>query len=150
VVPPLRVLVGVDFSPESQAAVRTARDLVKRTNGELTLAHVRPFSDVRAAVAEERGDLLRRPSGGLARDMAEHYEKRFERTVRRGTRESIRLLRGEPARELCREAGRGYDLLVMGTHGRGRTAAFLLGSTVQELLARSPIPILVVRRRRAP
>ena len=147
---PLRVLVGVDFSPESNAAVRAARDLVKRTNGELTLAHVRPYSDVRAAVAEERGDLLRRPSGGIARAMAEHYEKRLAKTLRPGTRESIRLLRGDPARELCREAARGYDLLVTGTHGRGRTAAFLLGSTVQELLLRTPIPIVVVRPRRSP
>jgi nucleotide-binding universal stress UspA family protein len=32
----------------------------------------------------------------------------------------------------------------MGTGGRGRTASFLLGSTVQELLVRSPIPLLVV------
>lgn len=148
-VSPLRVLVGVDFSLESLAAVRAARDLAKRTNGELTLAHVRPFSDVRAAVAEERGDLLRRPAGGLARAMAEHYEKRFAKMARRGARESTRLLRGEPARELSREARRGYDLLVTGTHGRGRAAAFLLGSTVQELLACSPIPIVVVRPRRA-
>ena len=147
---PLRVLVGVDFSPESQAAVRAARDLVKRTNGELTLAHVRPSSDVRAAVAEDRGDLLRGSSAGIASAMAEHYKKRLEKTWRPGAGESIRLLRGDPARELCREAARGYDLLVTGTHGRGGAAAFLLGSTVQELLVRSPIPIVVVRRRRGP
>jgi len=67
---PLRVLVGVDFSPESRAAVRAARNLVKRTGGVLTIAHVRPVSDIRAAVVEERGDLLRRPAGQLARDVA--------------------------------------------------------------------------------
>jgi len=105
---------------------------------------------MRAAVAEERGDLLRGPSGGIARAMTEHYEKRLGKMLRPGTRESARLLRGDPARELCREAARGYDLLVTGTHGRGRTAAFLLGSTVQELLLRTPIPIVVVRPRRAP
>lgn len=148
-VSPLRVLVGVDFSPESRAVVRAARDLVKRTGGELTLAHVRPVSDIRAAVVEERGDLLRLPPGGLARALKAHYEKRFGK-ARRGTRESIRLPRGEPARELRREAGRGYDVLVLGTHGRGRAAAFLLGSTVQEMLGCSPIPILVVRSRRGP
>jgi nucleotide-binding universal stress UspA family protein len=147
-VPPLRILVGVDFSPESQSAVRAARDLVKRTNGELTLVHVRPSSDVRAAVAEDRGDLLGAPPGGIARAMADHYEKLLAKTARPGTPQSVRLLRGDPARALCREAARGYDLLVTGTHGRGRAATFLLGSTVQELLLRSPIPIVVVRRRR--
>ena len=123
---------------------------MKRTNGELTLAHVRPASDIRAAVAEGRGDLLRGPFGSVARAMADHYEKRLAKAVRPGIRESIRLLRGDPAGALCRESARGYDLLVTGTHGRGRAAAFLLGSTVQELLLSSPIPIVVVRRRRAP
>lgn len=147
-VSPLRVLVGLDFSPESLAALRGARRLVERTGGEVTLAHVRPLSDVGAAVAEERGDLLRLPPGGVARAMAAHYEKRLGKVARRATRESVRLLRGAAARELCREAGRRYDLLVMGTRGRGRGTAFLLGSTVQEVLHRSPIPIVVVPARR--
>jgi nucleotide-binding universal stress UspA family protein len=145
---PLRVLVGVDFSPESRAAVRAARDLVQRTGGELTLAHVRPVTDIRAAVVEERGDLLRLPSGGLARAIAAHYRKRLGKMMHRSENESDRLLRGDPAPALCREATRGYDLLVMGTRGRGLGTAFLLGSTVQEVLHRSPIPIVVVPARR--
>jgi nucleotide-binding universal stress UspA family protein len=149
VVSPLRVLVAVDFSAQSLAAVRVARSLVQRTAGILTFVHVRPSSDVRAAVTEERGALLRDDEGGLARAMALHYEQRFEKTLRRRKDEAVRLLRGEPARELCREARRGYDLLIMGTHGRGRTAAFLLGSTVQEVLVRSPIPLVIVPQKRA-
>jgi nucleotide-binding universal stress UspA family protein len=145
---PLRVLVGVDFSRESRAAVRAARDLVRRTDGELTLAHVRPDSDVRAAVTEQRGDLLRLPSGGLARRIAEHYAEHLGKMARRGKSDSPRLLRGDPAAALCREAAKGYDLLVMGTRGRGRATAFLLGSTVQEVLYRSPIPVVVVPSRR--
>lgn len=147
-VSPLRILVGVDFSPQSRAAVRAARALVKRTSGVLTLTHVRPVSDIRAAVVEERGDLLRRPPGGLARAIAAHYRERLGKMARRGKNESYRLLRGDPAPGLCREAARGYDLLVMGTRGRGRGTAFLLGSTVQQVLHRSPIPIVVVPARR--
>jgi nucleotide-binding universal stress UspA family protein len=148
VVSPLRVLVGVDFSPESRAAVRAARDLVKRTSGDLTLAHVRPVSDIRAAVVEERGDLLHLPSGSLARTIAAHYAERLGKMARRRKNESYRLLRGDPAPGLCREAARGFDLLFLGTRGRGRATAFLLGSTVQEVVHRSPIPIVVVPARR--
>ena len=93
---------------------------------------------------EERGDLLRRPSGGLEASIAEHYEQRLARLSRPGER--TLLLRGVPGPALCREARRGYDLLVLGNRGRGRVAAALLGSTVQLALHRSPIPILVVRR----
>jgi len=139
---PLRVLVAVDFSPESLAALRAATRLAKRVGGEITIAHVRPLSDVRAVVLEERGDLLHLGTGELAKAIAEHYEKRLGRLARGDA--AIRLLRGDAARELGREARRGHDMLVMGTRGHGRTASFLLGSTVQELLVRSPIPLLVV------
>jgi nucleotide-binding universal stress UspA family protein len=140
---PVRFLVAIDFSPQSLAALRAARSLAKRTGGTVTLVHVRPLSDVKAAVSEERGDLLRLPPGGLAKAVTSHYEKRLGRVMGR-SREEYVLRRGAAAVELRREAARGYDVLVMGTHGRGRTTAFLLGSTVQEVLVRSSIPLLVI------
>lgn len=141
---PLRILVAVDFSRESLAALKTIRALLRRVPGKLTIAHVRPPNDVRAAVLEERGDLLRLPPGSLARGIAAHYQERLGKIARPG--EGVKLLRGEPARELCREA-RGYDLLAMGTRGRGGAAVFLLGSTVQEALSRAAVPLIVVPSR---
>jgi nucleotide-binding universal stress UspA family protein len=138
----LRLLVAIDFSRESRAALRAARDLVKRAGGNVTIAHVRPLSDVRAAVREERGDLLTAGPPNLSRGIADHFRTLLGKTV--GPNEHSRLLRGDPARELRREATRGYDYLVMGTHGRGRGGTFLLGSTVQKVLVRTPIPIIVV------
>lgn len=144
---PLRLLVAIDFSPESLAALKAARNLARRAGGEITVVHVRPLSDVRAAVLEERGDLLRLGAGGLGRAITEHYQSRLAKVVGRGRVASIRLLRGDAARELMRESRRGYDLLVMGNRGRGRVAAILPGSTVQEMLVFSPIPMLVVPAR---
>lgn len=140
---PVRFLVAVDFSAESRLALRAARELVRRAEGELTIAHVRATSDVRAAVIEERGDLIRLPPGGVARGIATYYDSVLAKLLKKSEGETARLLRGEPARELCREAARGYDVLVMGSRGRGAAARFLLGSTVQEVLTRSPIPVLV-------
>ena len=114
----------------------------------MTIAHVRPVSDIRAAVVEERGDLLRRPSRELSRAVAEHFRERFEKFAGQRENESFRLIRGDPAPGLGREADRGYDLLVMGTRGRGFATEFLLGSTVQEVVHRSPIPVVVVPARR--
>ena len=139
----MRILVAIDFSRESRAALKIARNLVERAGGDLTIAHVRPLSDVRAAVVEERGDLLISSAADRRKGMNDHYEKLLERTTR-GSNETARLLRGDPAQELRREAARGYDLLVMGTHGRGRTGTFLVGSTVQKVLVLSKVPIVVV------
>jgi len=66
----LRQLVAVDFSTESLRALRAARGLAARAGGSLTLVHVRPSSDVRAAVLEERGDLLKQPEGTLKQTMS--------------------------------------------------------------------------------
>jgi nucleotide-binding universal stress UspA family protein len=61
--------------------------------------------------------------------------------------EETRLRRGSPAIELAREAARGHDLLVLGSRGRGAVAATLLGSTVQEMLQSSPVPVMVTPSR---
>jgi nucleotide-binding universal stress UspA family protein len=139
----IRILVGVDFSPESLGALRAARALAAKVGGRVTVTHVRPTSDLRAAVVEERGDLLRGKPGTLSAALADHYANRLGRLRRRRSKESVLLLRGGASPALCREARRGYDLLVLGERGHGRVAAFLLGSTVQEAIARSPIPVVV-------
>jgi nucleotide-binding universal stress UspA family protein len=139
----MRILVGVDFSRESLGALRAARALAAKEGGRITVAHVRPTSNMRAAVVEERGDLLRKPAAGLSDAIADHYALRLDRLRRPGSGERVLLLRGVAAQALCREARRGYDLLVLGSRGRGRVAAFLLGSTVRTVIVRSPIPVLV-------
>jgi len=141
----LRLLVAIDFSPESRKALQAARALAARFGGSLTLLHVRPHSDIRAAVVEERGELLKGKPGTLRGEIARHYARRLERFAGRHPGELHKLRRGKPSIELRREARDGYDLLVMGSRGRGKVAASLLGSTVQEALAcGSPVPVLVV------
>ncbi len=137
-------LVAVDFSPGSRRALRTARELARRTGARLTLLHVRPFSDVKAAVVEERGDLLRRKDRTLRIEMARHFAKRLDALRRAGADESGLVLRGAADVALCREVRRGYDLLVMGSRGRGIVGSLFLGSTTQRVLARSRVPVLVV------
>ena len=140
----LRLLVAVDFSPESKLAFEVARGLAFRTGAAMTLAHVRPYSDVTAAVVEDRGDLLKgRTSSALAAGLRTHYAERFASIARGTGKVRHLLLRGKPSLELRRAAKKGYDLLVIGTRGRGRVASALLGSTVQELLAGCPIPVVV-------
>jgi nucleotide-binding universal stress UspA family protein len=143
-------LVATDFSPASRRALSAARALARQTGAALTVAHVRPASDARAAVNEERGDLLRPPVGALKARVAAHYARRLDALVTGDERPL--LLSGAPDLALCREAGRGYDLIVLGNRGRGALSALFLGSIAQRVLARSPIPVLIVpsasRRRR--
>jgi len=138
---PLRFLVGVDFSPESRKALAFARELAARSGAELTIAHVRPFSDIRAAVTLERGDLLRGRSRSLATVIRELYVGQMSLLAREGER--VLLLKGAAEVALGKEARRGYDLLILGRHGRG-VRSVLPGSTALRTIAGTKVPVLIV------
>jgi nucleotide-binding universal stress UspA family protein len=143
-----RYLVGTDFSPSARRALAAARALARRAGASLTIVHVRPGSDLRAAVLEERGDLLRGGRGNLGAGMKAHYLRRIGAVVDAKRGEKALILSGAPDIALCKEARRGYDLLVMGNHGHGAVSSLFLGATTQRVLARSPIPVVVVPSKR--
>ena len=143
-----RYLVATDFSPASRRALTAARSLARRSGASLTIAHVRPSADLRAAVHEERGDLLRAARGSLAAAMKEHYQRRMGALVQTDRDETGLILSGAPDVALCKEARRGYDLLVMGNRGHGAVSSLFLGSTTQRVLARSPVAVVVVPSKR--
>jgi nucleotide-binding universal stress UspA family protein len=139
-----RILVAVDFSPESERALEAAAALARPTD-TVTVIHVRPVSDLRAVVEQDRGDLVRLTHGKLRSGLAEHYRARLEAACRRFPNCSARLLRGWPPGVIVREAARRHDLIVIGTRGRGAVRRSLLGSTAQEVLHRAAVPVVVVR-----
>jgi nucleotide-binding universal stress UspA family protein len=143
-----RYLVAIDFSRGSSRALAAARKLARQTGASLTLIHVRPTSDIRAAVVEERGDLLKRQPRSLRGAMDAHYRRKLASLIRGRRGEHFRLLVGSPEAALCKKARQGYDLLVMGSRGHGAVSSLFLGSTAQRTLARSPVPVLVVPVRR--
>jgi nucleotide-binding universal stress UspA family protein len=136
--------VAIDFSPSARRALEAARALARRTGAALTIAHVRPSSDMRAAIGEDRGDLFKPGFGSLSRRLGEHYARHLAGWVRPRRGEEVRLLRGAPDIALTREARRGYDLIILGSHGLGAVPPPLMGSTVERVLARTTVPVLVV------
>jgi nucleotide-binding universal stress UspA family protein len=136
------LLVPVDLSPASQKVLREARILAARMGASLTLLHVRPMSDVRAAVAEGREDLLKGPSRSIAAEMKSHYAERLASLAERFGAAETRIASGRASREIVR-AARGFDLVVMGRTGRGGLSVFP-GGTTQKVLATCPVPVAVV------
>jgi nucleotide-binding universal stress UspA family protein len=141
----LRILVAVDFSAASERALRAAATLAKKTGGTVTVAHVRSSSDLKAAIHENRGDLVRLAPRDLRRGLAAHYAKRLEAAKRRVAGARLLLLKGWPAGVVARTAQHGYDVVVVGSRGRGAVRLALLGSTTLEILHRSRVPVLVVQ-----
>jgi nucleotide-binding universal stress UspA family protein len=104
------ILAPADFSPQSEAAVRSAAALAARFGARLTLLYA-------AAAGEEDG--ARQRLDGFVEDVA------AERVV----------AKGDPAEVIVGHAERdGCDLIAMATRGWGPFRRFILGSVTAKVL----------------
>jgi nucleotide-binding universal stress UspA family protein len=56
------------------------------------------------------------------------------------------LEEGDPADQILRVAQEGgYDLVVMGTHGRTGLGRLLMGSVAEKVMRKAPCPVLVAK-----
>ena len=142
-----RILAPTDFSPAGQGALDEAMGLARTLGASVTLLNVyelpQPIPDAGvaygpdvidalAAAAREqlertRAELLRASAGGPAIDI------------------DIQAMLGNAHEEIVAAARRGgYDLVVMGTHGRTGLKHLLLGSVAERVVRMSPVPVLTV------
>jgi nucleotide-binding universal stress UspA family protein len=125
------VLVGIDGSPEAEAALHAASKLFGPMIGRLTLATVEDFDTAGSRTPLE-------------------FERRAVGTLERVTssveaqRPSAVILTGRPADALMRYAAdEGYEVIAIGRRGSGANKA-VMGSTASRLSARADVPVLVV------
>jgi nucleotide-binding universal stress UspA family protein len=146
-----KICCAVDFSPVSDAALREAARLAGSEGAALTLAHVfaapRPgpvaASDMLAPGATPPADV----EGRLRREIEPQMSARQAEAERIAGRavEAI-LLVGKAQDVLAALAGDGgYDLMVVGTHGRTGVRRLVLGSVAEHVVRASPTSVLVVR-----
>jgi nucleotide-binding universal stress UspA family protein len=68
------------------------------------------------------------------------------RLSEQGVRSEFAIPFGDPAKEIVQEIRtRNADLVVMCTHGRSGLGRWIFGSVAENVLAHSPVPILLVR-----
>jgi nucleotide-binding universal stress UspA family protein len=132
---PVNVLVGIDGSGESRAALQRVVDLLGPRIGRLTLAAVLDFD-----TAEELhgSDAQRAAIGQL--DAA---TRAAERSWAHGTVARV-LLAGTPATALVEHAHQsGDDLIAIGCRGRG-ASKIAFGSVATRLARNTEIPVIIV------
>jgi nucleotide-binding universal stress UspA family protein len=135
-----RVLVGVDGSEESREAAHQAAILV---DGELTLlaAH-----DVAPAIGGTGVGVPAYLDEDLQRNAATAALARVREEVAMAS-PTGKIVRGRAAAALISEVEREQDtLLVVGSHGLGRLAGFVMGSTATEVIHKAPCSVLVARK----
>jgi nucleotide-binding universal stress UspA family protein len=134
-----RVVVGVDGSETSQAALAFAYAQASSRGQGLTIAHTWQFDGDEPSVAwgidvEQLGEQER---SVVAEAVAGFREQYPDVDVRR------HVTQGDPVKELGR-LSENACLLVVGTHGRGTVSGWLKGSVSQPLLRAAHCPVAVV------
>ena len=144
-----RILCATDGSKRSAHAVKTAAALAHGSGALLTLVHVTP--DYRTPYYPD-GVMIDWPSEkDYKRDCKAAADKVFAKDTAAALKEgaeaeTLHLFGDSPADEILAAAKKAKaDLIVMASHGRKGFEALLLGSETQKVLARTTVPVLVVR-----
>jgi universal stress protein A len=136
-----KILVATDFSPVAAIALECGRTLARRFGAEMYVIHVieEPFmvgaEFYPPEVASFRTRLVdhaRRELGRIASELDD-------------VRASTEVIVGPVARRILESASeQRADLIVMGTHGRGAVARFLIGSVAERVVRAAECPVLTV------
>jgi nucleotide-binding universal stress UspA family protein len=134
------IVVGVDGSPSSAAALRWASHQARATGACLRVVtswgYPRAYGYDVAYMDDWHPEQAARDAQGEAlSDAAEDLD---------GVTVQTTVAEGEPARVLL-DAAKEADLLVVGSRGHGELAGMLLGSVSEYCAAHAECPVVVVR-----
>ncbi len=137
-----RIVVGVDGSPESLAALEWSYAEALASSAKLTVVHAweYPYDVSRSSMRE-----IRKPMEMTAiKELQTSLESLGPRLTDGSVHIRPKLCEGAPTAALMTEAC-DADLIVVGSRGRGGLRSLLLGSVSRTMLHRALCPVAVVR-----
>jgi nucleotide-binding universal stress UspA family protein len=142
---PRRILAATDFSDISTWALRHAARWAQQFQAELTVLHVEDFPPVGTDPYFGSYGVLKLDEAtreAISQQLAEYVA----RHVPAGIHVDWEVVAGPPAASIEEAAASIHaDLVVLGTHGRGGLARFLMGSVAERDLRIAHRPILIAR-----
>jgi universal stress protein A len=144
-----KILVPVDFSKSSSAVLDYAGRIAEKFGATIDVLHVWETPSYRwpdAAIGIEGEPPV--TLAALVRSRASEDMDELLRVLegRALPRIGKRFETGDARDAILRVAVDGrYDLVVMGTHGRRGLSHLVLGSVAEQVVRRSPCPVLTVR-----
>ncbi|HUK73099.1 MAG TPA: universal stress protein [Streptosporangiaceae bacterium] len=134
-----RIVVGIDGSPQSKAALSWAIDEARLRGRGLRVIHV--FPALISIASTPTTEYLPQ----VEKEQAAMFEQALAAAPPMDDLDVERLLiGGNPSEELV-NASRGANLLVLGSHGVGSFRGMLLGSVSIHCVQQAHCPVVVVR-----
>jgi nucleotide-binding universal stress UspA family protein len=148
-----KVLLPTDGSESARKAVEFVIRLLKGTSCRVVLlsvveepAYAAFWSD--GLVAPE---VLLPPPDELREELDKRAEKMLQDSLKplrdAGIEVQSKVRFGNPATEILQESEEGaFDMIAMGSHGRGALGTFLMGSVSHKVAQHAKCPVLIVRQ----
>lgn len=134
-----KILVPIDFSESSDAALNWATVLARDTGATLLIIHVETVP-----LTTGGGEYIY----AIPEPPTQELLERLHKVVPRDSSIPVvhRLLAGDPAEAILRAAqSEGVDMIVMGTHGRRGITRLLMGSVAEAVVRRAECPVLILK-----
>lgn len=137
------LLVGIDDSQPSKAALAEAANWVKRHGGDLILVYAVYFDSEEFGIAPTQMEKRLQHGEKVCVETKEMVAREF------GIEAKSVLCEGEPPEVLVSMAReKKADLIVLGTFGRRGINRLLMGSVTSQVIVDSPVDVLVVKKQR--
>ncbi|MFY9770947.1 MAG: universal stress protein [Xanthobacteraceae bacterium] len=132
-----RILIPVSGTEVSRRGVEVGLTLARATDAQVTALYVTRENAGASHHSSSRRQIIRRDELAVLKDVAALAE-RYDVPLRSSTRADM-----APNTAILREAGRGYDLVVLGVSRRPGDLLFF-GNTAAAVLEKSPTSNLFV------
>jgi nucleotide-binding universal stress UspA family protein len=140
------IVVGVDGSANSFAALAAAADLAEQTGSQLSVVFVHDPGTATAFAAAYDGGAEIYIDQSIAELETTSRERTFDLLANRPLEWTFDVVAGEAVHELLAVAAkRAAALIVVGGRGHSLLGGLVLGSVAQKLVRCSPTSVLVVR-----
>lgn len=138
-----RILVPYDGSPQATEALELVFE--EFPDAAVTALYVIEIPDGRWTQA--LGPELQLPVTEKAQEYAANiFETATEIATEHGRSLETNVVTGEPDHRIVAQAEEeAIDLIAIGSHGQEGISRILLGSVAENVVRRSPVPVLVVR-----
>jgi nucleotide-binding universal stress UspA family protein len=141
---PTKILLPVDFSPSSQAALETAADLALHFHAELFLVNVIPFFPATTFpdfIPEE--SFLKETRAYAERQLEKYYTDLTGRGIKAKTSVEVG---NDVAGNIMEVVDREHiDLIVISTHGISGWHPLIFGSIAEKVVKLVQCPLLLLR-----
>ncbi|AJF06747.1 universal stress protein [Geoalkalibacter subterraneus] len=146
-----KILYATDLSVNANYAFGYALSLAKSCNARVSIinvyekyvtqANINMRSKAFNIAREKLTEKIREDLAAYCRAENLEEEAQFDNLIG-----EIYVATGIPVDSILTTAReKGYDMIVMGTHGHGLLFSALIGSTARKMVQHSSIPVLVVR-----